>query len=40
MSYLTTDSLVRARLKMVEMYLKEEKTSYEIAEIFGILKKI
>jgi len=29
MSYYTTDSLIKVRLKMIEMYLEKGKTSYE-----------
>lgn len=39
MSYYTTNSLVRVRLKMVEMYLKKGKSSYEVAEVFDISRK-
>ncbi len=39
MSYYTTDSLVKVRLRMVEMYLKEGKTSYQVPELFGISRK-
>jgi len=39
MSYYTTNSLVKVRLKMVEMYLEKGKSSYEIAEMFDISRK-
>ena len=39
MSYYTTDSLVKVRLRMVEIYLKEGKTSHQVPELFGISRK-
>lgn len=39
MSYYTTDSLVKIRLRMVEIYLKEGKTSHQVTELFGISRK-
>lgn len=39
MSYYTTNSLAKVRLKMMEIYSEKGKSSYEVAEVFGISRK-
>ena len=39
MGYYATNSLVKVRLRMLEMYLEKGKSSYEIAEMFDISRK-
>lgn len=39
MGYYTTNSLVKVRLRMVEMYLKKGKSSSRVAEMFAISRK-